>query len=70
MSVSKAIKIAMIKKNIGLKELASQMGTTSQNLNNKFRRDNLNENDIFQMADTLGYDVKIILVDKETGEEI
>ena len=60
----------MINKNVSLNELAEKVETSSQNLNNKFRRDNLSENDIRNMADALGYDVKISLIDKETGEEI
>lgn len=70
MSTSKKIRIAMINKNISLNELAEKVETSSQNLNNKFRRDNLSENDIRNMADALGYDVKISLIDRETGEEI
>ena len=60
----------MINKNISLNELAEKVETSSQNLNNKFRRDNLSENDIRNMADALGYDVRISLIDRETGEEI
>jgi len=69
-STSKKIRIAMINKNISLNELAEKVETSSQNLNNKFRRDNLSENDIRNMADALGYDVRISLIDRETGEEI
>ena len=69
MSTSKKIRIAMINKNVSLNELAEKVDTSSQNLNNKFRRDNLSENDIRSMADALGYDVKISLIDRETGEE-
>jgi len=60
----------MINKNISLNELAEKVETSSQNLNNKFRRDNLSENDIRNMADALGYDVRISLIDRETGEEL
>ena len=70
MSTSKKIRIAMINKNISLNELAEKVETSSQNLNNKFRRDNLSENDIRNMADALGYDVRISLIDRETGEEL
>jgi len=69
-STSKKIRIAMINKNISLNELAEKVETSSQNLNNKFRRDNLSENDIRNMADALGYDVRISLIDRETGEEL
>ena len=70
MSASKKIKMAMVNKGMSLNELAAKLEQTPQNLTNKFRRNNLSEKDASQMADALGYDVKIVLVDRETGEEI
>lgn len=70
MSASKKIKMAMVNKGISLNELAAKLGQTPQNLTNKFRRNNLNEKDVSQMADALGYDVKIVLIERETGETI
>ena len=70
MSASKKIKMAMVNKGMSLNELAAKLEQTPQNLTNKFRRNNLSEKDTSQMADALGYDVKIVLVDRETGEEI
>ena len=60
MSTSKKIRIAMINKNISLNELAEKVETSSQNLNNKFRRDNLSENDIKKYLNNCGKERKII----------
>lgn len=70
MAVSQLIRIAMLKKNISLNELAEKVGTTPQNLSGKFRRDNLSEKDMRDIAEALGCDLQINLVDKVTGVEI
>ena len=38
MSMAEKIKIALIKRNMTLKELATRVGCTSQNLSGKFKR--------------------------------
>ena len=43
MSMAEKIKIALIKRNMTLKELATRIGCTSQNLSGKFKRDNFSE---------------------------
>ena len=37
------IKIVMLKRKINIKELAEKLGTTGNNMTNKFKRDNFNE---------------------------
>ena len=39
MSMAEKIKIALIKRNMTLKELATRIGCTSQNLSGKFKRE-------------------------------
>lgn len=70
MGVSQQIRIAMLKKNVSLNELAEKVGTTAQNLSGKFRRDNLSEKDMRDIAKALGCDLQIRLVDKVTGTQI
>lgn len=70
MGVSQQIRIAMLKKNVSLNELAEKVGTTAQNLSGKFRRDNLSEKDMCDIAEALGCDLQINLVDKVTGTQI
>lgn len=70
MGVSQQIRIAMLKKNVSLNELAEKVGTTAQNLSGKFRRDNLSEKDMRDIAEALGCDLQINLVDKVTGTQI
>lgn len=69
--ISEKIKIAMIKdKNMKLSELAKQLNTSAPNLSNKFKRNNINESDLRNIADALGYDVEINLINRENGEKI
>ena len=49
--MAEKIKIAMIKKNVALKDLAAYMGCTSQNLSMKLKQDNLREKELQQMID-------------------
>ena len=53
MAMAEKIKIALIKRNMTLKELASRLNCTSQNLSGKFRRDNFSEKELVQIAKVL-----------------
>ena len=46
MSMTEKIKIALIKRNMSVTELANILGSTPQNLSAKFRRDNFCEKDL------------------------
>ena len=70
MAASQKIRIAMLKRNISLNELAERLGTSPQNLSGKFRRDNLSEKDMSDIAEVLGCELILNLVDKDTGETI
>ena len=58
----------MKRKNMGLGDLASASGQSSQNLSNKFRRNKLNEAEIKDLAEALGCTAEVIfhLPDGET----
>lgn len=43
MPMAEKIRIALIKRNMNLKELSSRLGCTSQNLSGKLKRDNFSE---------------------------
>ena len=62
------IQIAMIKKSMALKTLAERSGKSIPNLSQILKRDNLREKEMRELADILGYDLRIQLVDRETGE--
>lgn len=67
-SLSEKVRIALFKRKTTITELAEKMGTSPQNLSNKFRRESLNEKEIVQITDLL--DCEIHLIMKDTGEKI
>ena len=70
MSMTQKIRILLVKKdNIPEAELARRLKTAPANLHNKMKRDNFAEKEIREIGDVLGCDVKIMFIDRETGEE-
>ena len=70
MTMTEKIKIAMIKQGIQGKELAKRLGCTSSNLSAKFRRNNLTERDLNDIAEALDCRFEGKFIKKDTGEEI
>lgn len=70
MGMTEKIKIALLKKHMSITELAENIGTSQSNLSNKLKRDNFSNNELQSIADALGCDLKILLIDKDTGEEL
>lgn len=68
--MTEKIKIALVKKNMSVKELASRIGCTSQNLSGKFKRDNFSEKELEEIADALDCSFEGRFVRKDTGEEL
>lgn len=68
--MTEKIRIAMIKKGIGVKDLAEALGCTSQNLSGKFRRDNFSEKDLCDIAAVLGCRFEGRFISLDTGEEV
>lgn len=64
------IKIVMLKRKINIKELAEKLGTTGNNMTNKFKRDNFSEKELIQIANALDCKLDIALIDNETGQRI
>jgi hypothetical protein len=70
MSMTQKIRILMVKKgNITEAELARRLNTTPGNFNQKMKRDNFAEKDLREIGEVMGCNVKIIFIDKQTGEE-
>ena len=67
--MTEKIRIALIKQNKSVKDLAAAIGCTSQNLSGKFKRDNFSEKELTEI-EVLGYRYEGRLINKETGEEI
>lgn len=70
MSMTMKIKIALLKRNMTITELARQLNCTPQNLSGKLRRDNFSEKELQEIGNILNcrFEGKFILND--TGEEI
>ena len=68
--MTEKIRIALIKQNKSVKDLATAIGCTSQNLSGKFKRDNFSEKELVEIAEALGYRYESKIINKETGEEI
>jgi len=68
--MTEKIKIAMIKKNISVKDLAARLGCTSQNLSGKFKRDNFSERELQEIAAVLDCTFEGRFIRNDTGEEI
>lgn len=64
------IKIVMLKRKINIKELAEKLGTTGNNMTNKFKRDNFSENELREIANALDCKLDIAFVDNETNQRI
>ena len=70
MSMAQKIRLLLVKKdNISEAELARRLKTTPGNLNQKMKRDNFAEEDLREIGDVLGCDLKMIFIDRKTGEE-
>ena len=62
--------MAFIKRNMTLKELASRLNCTSQNLSGKFRRDNFSEKELAEIANALDCHFEGRFLRNDNGEEI
>ncbi len=64
MDISKEIKKIMIDMDIGQVELASKLGVTQQNISAKFKKNDFRISEMKQIADALGYELKIDFIKK------
>ena len=56
-------------KDITQRQLAGKIGTTVQNLNNKLKRGDLRESEMREIAEAIGCEIKIDIVDKEERKD-
>ena len=64
----KKIKTMLIYKDLTITDLASKLGKSPQNLSNLLKKDNFREQELEQIADALGCDLRIEFVDRQTGK--
>lgn len=65
MNISKKIKKLLIDEDITVKELASRLDTVPTNISNKLSRGDMKVSDVENIANVLGYKVKLKFVKKE-----
>jgi len=71
MTLNDRIRILQIKRgNISGAELARRMGDTSQNLNNKMKRNNFHEKELLEIAEALNCTLSVTFRLNDTGEEV
>jgi len=63
------IRILLRRKNVTIVELSNRIGTTNQNLANKFKRDNFSIKELDEIAKALDCEFEGYFVDKD-GERI
>lgn len=68
--MTKNIKIALLKREMNIKELATRLGTTGNNMTNKFKRDNFSEKELIEIAHALDCELDIALIDNQTGQRL
>lgn len=64
MGISKEIKKILIDEELTQSQLAEKLGTSQQNMNAKLKRDNFSNKEMQEIADVLGYDLKIEFIKK------
>jgi len=64
------VKIILRRRNATVTDLANMLGTSPQNLTNKFTRDNFSEKDMHEIAKCLNCTYSTNLRMNDTGEEI
>lgn len=67
---SEKIRFLVKRHGVTLGAIAESMGQTRQNFSNKLKRGDFKESELRAIAEALGYELKISLINKETGEEI
>lgn len=70
MDGTKIIKRLLVEKGINTVELAKRLECGTANIYNKYKRNNFSVNEMEEIADALGADLKISFIDRETGEPI
>ena len=69
-SIATHLKALAALKKTNITQVGLSLGKSKENIHQQFKRDNFKLMDILDIADTLGYDVKLSFVDRETGKVI
>lgn len=69
-SVSEKIKVILGRRNMTVKELADKLGTSRQNMTNKFARNNFSEKELREIATAMDCSFEVQFTLNDTGETI
>lgn len=64
MNIEKEIRKILLDEDIEIKELASRLNTSQQNISAKLKRNNFTVKDVEKILDALGYELKIEFIKK------
>lgn len=70
LSVSEKIKVILGRRNMTVKELADKIGTSRQNMTNKFARNNFSEKELREIANAMDCTFEVQFTLNDTGETI
>lgn len=70
MGMALKIKTILLQRDMTIKELAERIGTSGNNLSNKFSRDNFSEKELREIANALDCDYDGIFTFRDTGKQI
>ncbi len=70
LTTSEKIRVILGRRGMTVSDLAAKIGTSRQNLTNKFARDNFSEKEIHQIAEALDCGFEALFTLKDTGETI
>lgn len=65
LSIEEKIRILLRRKNVTIVELSTRLGTTNQNLANKFKRDNFSMKELEEIAEALDCEFEGFFVEKD-----
>jgi hypothetical protein len=66
---TKNIKMICGYREMAISDLAGKLNKSTSNFYQMMKRDNFRENELLEIANILGCDLKITFVDRETGKE-
>ncbi len=69
LTMGEKIRILLKRKNVTIVELSKRLGTTNQNMANKFKRDNFSVNELAEIAKALDCEFEGCFIDKN-GDQI
>lgn len=67
LTMGEKIRILLKRKNLTIIELSKRLGTTNQNMANKFKRDNFSMNELEAIAEALDCEFEGYFVEKDGG---